>query len=184
MQIARRSWIAAACALALLMSAAATQAQQVKLLPNDTEMIVTFNLQQILKSEILKGDQAKLIHEMAKTKITERLVDEGVAKWLKQADFDLFKDLHSVTFAIPGSRDGDEGFILLEGSFDAAKIEAAATEASKDASGVLKATKIGNIKAFEVNSPDGLKVAIGFVKVRYLNRKLHRRIVRTPCSES
>jgi hypothetical protein len=161
MQIARRSWIAAACALALLMSAAATQAQQVKLLPNDTEMIVTFNLQQILKSEILKGDQAKLIHEMAKTKITERLVDEGVAKWLKQADFDLFKDLHSVTFAIPGSRDGDEGFILLEGSFDAAKIEAAATEASKDASGVLKATKIGNIKAFEVNSPDDKKIYVG-----------------------
>lgn len=161
MPFARRFCIAAACALSLLLSSSAVPAQQTKLLPNDTEMIVTFNVQQILKSEILKGDQAKVILEIAKTKITEGLDDKGVAKWLKQAEFDLFQDLHSVTFAIPGGRNPEEGVILLEGKFDADKIEAAATEASKEAGGGLKVIKIGKVKAFEVSPKDEKTIYLG-----------------------
>ena len=161
MQFARRFCIAAACALSLLLSSSAAQAQQTKLLPNDTEMIVTFNVQQILKSELLKGDQAKVIVEMAKAKINDGLDDKGIAKWFKQADFDLFQDLHSVTFAIPGGRDPEEGFIVLEGKFDAEKIEAAATEASKQAGGGLKVIRIAKVKAFEVSPKDEKKMYVG-----------------------
>ncbi len=161
MQFARRFCIAAACTLGLLLSASAAQAQPTKLLPNDTEMIVTFNVQQILKSELLKGDQAKVIVEMVKTKVTEVLDDKGIAKWLKQADFDLFQDIHRITFAIPGGRNPEEGFIVLEGKFDADKIEAAATEASKQAGGGLKVIKIAKVKAFEVSPKDEKTMYVG-----------------------
>jgi hypothetical protein len=161
MQFARRLCIAAACTLSLLLSASAAQAQQTKLLPNDTEMIVTFNVQQILKSELLKGDQAKVIVEMVKSKVTEVLDDKGIAKWLKQADFDLFQDLHRITFAIPGGRNPEEGFIVLEGKFDTDKIEAAATEASMQAGGGLKVVKIAKVKAFEVSPKDEKTMYVG-----------------------
>ena len=161
MQFARRFSIAAACTLILLLSASAAQAQQTKLLPNDTEMIVTFNVQQILKSELLKGDQAKVIVEMVKAKVTEFLDDKGMAKWLKQADFDLFQDLHRITFAIPGGRNPEEVFVVLEGKFDPDKIEAAATEASKQAGGGLKVIKIAKVKAFEVSPKDEKTMYVG-----------------------
>jgi hypothetical protein len=154
MQFARRFWITGACALSLLLSSSAARAQQTKLLPNDTELIVTCNVQQILKSELLKGDQAKVIVELVKTKVTEFLDDKGIAKWLKQADFDLFQDLHRITFAIPGGRNPEEVFVVLEGKFDPDKIEAAATEASKQAGGGLKGIRIAKVKAFEVSKDE------------------------------
>jgi hypothetical protein len=163
MQFARRFWIAAACTLGLLLSTSALQAQNTKLLPNDTEMVVTFNLQQILKSEVMKGDQAKLILGVVKGKISEQLDEKGIDKWLKKANFDLFKDLNSITFAIPGGRNPEEGFILLEGNFDAEKIEDAATEASKEAGGGLKVVMIGKFKAFEVSPKDEKSMYVGIL---------------------
>src|SRR5438132_362818 len=88
---------------------------------------------------------------------------KGVDKWLKKADFDLFKDLSSITFAIPGARNPEEGFILLEGNFDAEKIEAAATEASKEAGGGLKVVMIGKVKAFEIAPKDEKTMYVGIL---------------------
>lgn len=161
MQFARRLSIAAVCTFALLLGSSAAQAQNTKLLPNDTELIVTFNLQQILKSEALKGDQAKLIIGLAKDKINQGLDDKDVGKWLKKANFDIFKDLGSITFAIPNGRNPEEGFILLEGNFDAEKIESAALEASKEAGGGLKVVKLGGVKAFEVSPKDEKTMYVG-----------------------
>src|SRR5262249_40609347 len=68
--------------------------------------------------------------------------------------FDLFRDLSSITLAIPGGdRNPEDGVIVLEGRFDADKIEAAALEASKDAGG-FKTVKIAGVKAFEVTPKD------------------------------
>jgi len=155
MQFTRRFWIAASCTLSVLFGSSFAQAQQTKVLPNDTEMIITINLAQILKSDVVKANKA--IVEVVKAKVTEALDDKEISKYLKKADFDLFRDLHSITFAIPGgNRTPQDGFILLEGSFDADKIEAAATEASNDKGGGLKVARIGNLKAFEI-SPQGEK---------------------------
>lgn len=159
MQFARRLWIAA---VGLLVSAVAVQAQPTKLLPADTEMIVTINLQQMLKSEVAKAN--KTIIDLAKGKIEEGLEDKGVGKWLKKADFDLFRDLNSVTFAIPGGdkrNPQEDGFIILEGKFDADKIEAAVMEASKEAGGGVKQVKIGGIKAYEVTPKDEKTIYVG-----------------------
>jgi hypothetical protein len=163
MQFARRFCIAAVCTVGLLLGTSAAQAQQTKLLPNDTEMIVTFNLQQILKSEVLKTDQAKLLIGLAKGKISEALDENPLGKYLKTAEFDLFKDLHIITFAVPGGRNPEDGFIILEGTFDAEKIEAAATEASKEAGGGLKVIRLGNTKAFEITRNGEKTMYVGIV---------------------
>ncbi len=161
MLLARRFCIAAACTLSLLLAGSAAQAQNTKLLPNDTEMIITFNLQQILKSEVIKEN--KVFVDLAKEKITEGLDNKDVGKWLKKAEFDVFKDLHSITFAIPAGRNPEESFILLEGKFDAEKIEAAAVEASKGAEGKFKVIKIGSVKAFEITPKEEKTMYVGIL---------------------
>lgn len=159
MQFSRRIWIASACMLGLLVSATTASAQATKLLPNDTELIVTFNLQQMLKSEVAKAN--KTIIDIAKAKIEEQLDDKGVTKHLKKADFDLFRDLSSVTIAVPGGRSPEEAFILLEGNFNAEKIEAAIGDAAKDAGDKVKVTKIAGVKAFEVSTKDEKTMYLG-----------------------
>ena len=144
----------------VLVSATAVQAQATKLLPNDTELVVTVNLQQILKSDIAKDNKALV--EIAKTKLASVLEEKGIDKWLDKAGFDLFRDLSSMTFAMP-TRGPDDGFIVLEGKFDAAKIEATAKEASKEAGGGLKMTKIAGIKAFEITPPDEKTMYVGIL---------------------
>jgi hypothetical protein len=151
MQFSRRLWIAALC---VFVGASAAPAQQIKLLPADTEMILTFNVQQMLESKVAKENKALI--ELAKGKIEETLQDKGIAKHLKKADFDLFRDLSSITLGIPGGRNPEEGFILLEGTFDADKIEAAVTDAGKEVGGGIKAMQIAGVKAFEI-APKGEK---------------------------
>jgi hypothetical protein len=151
MQWLRRVGIAALCVLGLVVSAS-VQAQQTatKLLPNDTEMVMTFNIQQIGNSEIIK--QNDTLVKLVKAQIEQGLEDQGLAKHLKKANFDLFRDLNSVTVAVPGDRAVEEGFFILEGNFDADKIE----EAAKGAGTGFKVLRIPNVKAFEV-SQEGQK---------------------------
>jgi hypothetical protein len=137
----------------------AVQAQNTKILPADTELVMTFNLKQILTSEVFKANQ--VLVDLAKAKITEQLDDKGVAKWLKKADFDLFRDLNVVTFAVPGGRNPEEGFILLEGNFDSEKIEAAVMEASKEVDGGVKVITIAGTRAFEVTPKDEKTMYVG-----------------------
>jgi hypothetical protein len=160
MQVARRLMVAAVCTLGLLAGTSA-QAQNTKLLPNDTEMIVALNLGQILQSDVIKKNE--LIVNLVKGKIEDALDDNGLTKWFKKADFDLFRDLASVTVAVPGGkRAPGDSLILLEGNFDAKKVEAAASEASKEAGDNFKAIEISNKRAFEIK-PKGDKVVYAAV---------------------
>jgi len=160
MQLVRRSWFVVACGFGLLIGSTA-QAQPTKLLPNDTEMIVTFNLQQILGSEVIKSNKAIL--DLVKGQLNQQLEDKGVAKHLKTAGFDLFTDLHSVTLAMPGGRDPKETFVVVQGKFDAEKIEAAAMAAAKDDGSELKFVTIAKVKALEVTPKNEQPVYIGIL---------------------
>lgn len=161
MRSARWFRMAGLCALGLFVGATAVQAQATKLLPSDTEVIVTVNFQQILKSDILKDNKALV--ENAKEKVNHTLEEKGLDKWLKKADFDLFRDLTSLTYAISAGKPPTEGFIVLEGKFDVEKIEAAAKEASKEAGGGLKISKLAGVKVFEVTPPDEKTLYVGIL---------------------
>ena len=164
MYVARRLWTVAVIAVSLLVGTATVQAQQIKILPAETELVVILNVKQFLASEVVKKNPAML--DMAKGKITEQLEEKGIAGYLKKADFDLFRDLSSITFAsLGGGRNPEEGFILLQGKFDADKIEAAVLEASKEAGNgaKVKLITIGKVKAFEVTPKDEKVMYVGIL---------------------
>jgi hypothetical protein len=148
MQMVRRCCLVAVTALAVLIGAASAQAQATKLLPNDTELVLTINLKQILTSEVAKANKTLL--DFAKQAIEQKLEDNPSSKYLKKANFNFLTDLHSISVAMPVGRDFGEGMIVLQGKFDAEKIEEAATEASKEAGGGLKIIEIANTKVFQV----------------------------------
>jgi hypothetical protein len=105
-----------------------------KYLPSDTEIIFTINFRQIIDSDLAKS-QKDLI-EQIKKKIQADDKDkklEQVQKYLEQAGFDPLKDFGSVTFAMPPTiQDRDNYFMLIDGNFDANKIEAAAKAIAAD----------------------------------------------------
>src|ERR1043165_6396420 len=112
MQFTQRYWIIAASLLSLVLGTSVGQAQPAKLLPNDTELIATINLAQVLKSEAVKTN--KEILDGVKAYMTKFLDDKELSKYLKKADVDVFRDLHSMTVAVPGAG-GPRNFVVLEG---------------------------------------------------------------------
>ena len=163
MPLARRFWLIAA---AVLVSASAAQGQATKLLPNDTEMVVTINIQQVLNSEALKAQEAKVITDLIKGKITQGLEDKGTDKYLKQAGFDIYKDLSSITFALPGGRSFEESFVVVNGKFDAEKIEAAFKDAAKDTEAKFEVTEIAKTRAFEIQGKAEKKMYVGILDAK------------------
>jgi hypothetical protein len=113
---------------ALLTFPAARAAEVDRLLPADSELVVTVNVRQILESPLFKKHVAL---KDAQDALTEHLPGEA-NQILKDLGFDPFTDLDSVTVAGPGGHDKDRGLIVVRGRFDADKIKARAAQAAKD----------------------------------------------------
>ena len=171
MRFTRPFWMVAVGVIGLLSAASAAQAQHTRLLPNDTEMVFSINLQQILKSDVVTKNE--FLFGFVKGKIEETLKDKGITKFLEKADFDLFRDLHSITMSVPGgNRDGlklgdkkispQDGFIVITGNFDAEKIAAVAKDLDKEFGGV-KPIKIAHVNAFEIAPKEEKKMYIGIL---------------------
>lgn len=140
-------------------------AADLKYLPDDTEIVITVNFRQILTSELVKAQKEAIAQARA---MLEQQVPAEAQKWLKKAGFDLFKDLDSVTIALPAKKDAKEVLIVVDGSFQADKFYGTAEEAAKQYAGVLKVTKAGEQKLVEVTPPekgDGMFVALAGDKV-------------------
>jgi hypothetical protein len=137
--------------LALLVGAFAYQAQgaDLKYLPNDTEIILNFNIKQILNSELVKGQKAIL--DQIKQQMDNNMPEEA-AKYIKAIGFDLFRDLDSITVAGPGKKDPDAGLIIIQGTFQPAKFYEAAAQAAKDHGDHLKISKSGDFKVLEIQA--------------------------------
>jgi hypothetical protein len=139
---------------ALLLAVPARAAEVDKLLPNDTETLVTINVKQIMDSP--------LVQKLGVDKLKKALDDQDeVKKVLTELGFDPFKDLESLTFAISSGSDTDKGLIIAHGKFDVAKFTAKAEEVAKDMKDVVKITKVpgpgaesGKINLYEVNVPN------------------------------
>src|SRR5260370_15898023 len=102
-----------------------------KLLPDDTEAVIAINFKQLFESALIK-------------KIDKKGADNEHVK--KELGFDPMKDLESVVFAIPGGGNGEKALIIINGAFDAEKLEAKVDEAIKD--------KSENVKIHEVADGD------------------------------
>ena len=125
-----------------------------KLLPGDTELVLSLNIKQMLDSEVAK--QYKDILEQARGALQSKIDDNPAAKYLEKAGFDVLRDLHSVTLASNGSKEVDAIFLVIEGKFNAEKVLAAAEEIAREAPDTLKISKIGSTSVFEI-TPQGEK---------------------------
>ena len=137
---------------ALWLTAPARAAEVVdKLLPNDTETIVSINLKQILNSPLGK--------KMPIDKLQDALKNQDeVAQNLKDIGFDPFSDLDSVILAGSSGNEPDKGLVIAHGKFDVKKFQAKAEEVAKDMKDVLKIHKVpdglgGSTKLYEVTPP-------------------------------
>src|SRR5262249_44076162 len=129
MRTLHRTWLVAlAMGLAAISTATALEP---KYLPNDTELVFTVNLRQILDSELFKANK-----DPVKAAIENQAGDNLVLKYLKSAGFDVFRDLQSVTITNNGGKEPTA--IIIEGTFDAGKFTATAEQAAKENPGTLK----------------------------------------------
>ena len=129
-----------ALALVVFVAAVPIRAAELdKYLPADTEVVVTFNVRQLLGSELLKSANVAQAKEALKNA-------DLIGEVLRDLGFDPFHDLDRITVAGPGGNDKDRGLVIVRGTFDVAKFKAKADEAAKSNADFLKIHKV----------PDGL----------------------------
>jgi hypothetical protein len=152
MQLARRFPIVLA-ALALMAWAMPARAADVnKFLPDDAEIVLVVNVQQILSSPLVAKNALPHIKQMLQS-------NEKVKKDLEGLGFDPFKDLTRVTATASAVSPDAKGAIIIEGNFDVAKFEAKALEMTKEKADMFKAVVDGGHKLLEIKNPNEDKPA-------------------------
>jgi hypothetical protein len=144
---------AAVLGVAALLAAAPARAAEVdKLLPNDTESVLTVNVKQIFESGLVK--------KIGLDKVKQALKDQSeVAKALDDLGFDPFKDLDTIIIADSSGTDVDKGLIIFRGKFDVEKFKKKAEQEAKEHKDNIKITEVadglgGKTQLYEINSPD------------------------------
>ncbi len=121
-------------------------------LPDDSEVVLTVNVRQILDSPLVK--------KYGLQKARDALKDfDQVEAVLKDLGFDPFKDLERVTVASPGGTEKDRGLLIVHGSFNLDKFKSKGEEAARDYPDYLKIHKVpagagATHVVYEVTPPD------------------------------
>jgi hypothetical protein len=121
-------------------------------LPDDSELVLTVNVRQLLDSPLVKK------HGLQKAREALKDADQ-VEAVLKELGFDPFKDLERVTLASPGGTEKDRGLLILRGTFNLDKFKAKGEEAARDYPDYLKVHKVpvgagATQVVYEVTPPD------------------------------
>lgn len=149
-------WAGLLATLVVTALVASARADAVRYFPNDTEVVVVLDLQQIFSSELMKGKKDLL--DQLKGGLNEK-VPPDVKKWIDASGFDLFRDLGSITIASPGGKDPEKGIVVITGKFDTKKIKEVGDKAAREFGDVIKANKAGKHTVYEISPPGGNKSA-------------------------
>src|SRR5436309_1122054 len=119
----RRFGLVALVLTGVLASTSVAAAELDPYLPDDTVLVVSVNIHQILDAALVK----KYLMPEAEKNLNR---NGDTKKILELLGLNPFKDLSSVTFASPGSADNKKvpGLIIVRGHFDSAKIQSAADQ--------------------------------------------------------
>ncbi len=154
MPFSRRSQMVLAT-LALLAWAIPTRAADVnKFLPDDAEIVMVLNIQQILQSPFVQKHSAAHVKQLLAS-------NEQAKKILEALGFDPLKDLTRITIAGSALSQDAKGAIIIEGNFDVTRFEAKALELAKEDSKTYKAVVEGGHKLLEIKNPADEKPAYG-----------------------
>lgn len=133
--------------LALLALTVSSRAAEVdKFVPNGSDAVVVVNVRQLTESTVFKNNEP-LFKDM--------LQSNGEAqKALEVLGINPFKDVYAVVVAWAAGKPEDR-FVIVEGRFDRAKIEAKSEDVASDPKNGLKVIKHGNAKLFETTGKGG-----------------------------
>src|SRR5262249_22244014 len=139
---------AAAAAVAVaLMGVPARAADADKYLPADARAIVFVNVRQTLDAPLVKKKGQDLIKAAL-----EQNADGQ--KMLSAAGVDPIKDVSSITLVTTGApTDPEKALVIVHGSFDLEKAQAAAEDYAKKNPGRLKITKEDGLILYESSAP-------------------------------
>jgi hypothetical protein len=145
-----RLGLAAAVAVALAGTAPTARAAEVdKLLPADSEYVVSFNVRQILDSEIIK--------KYALGNIKDFLEGGDAQKFLKELGLDPLKDIDRVIVGASGTDQNDfKGLGVIRGKFNPQKLYAAAEAQTKKDADHFSLVKDGQDVMFKYQPDDGV----------------------------
>lgn len=146
MQFSRRPQIVLAALAMLALAAPARAADVNKFLPDDAEIIMVLNVQQIIQSPLVQK------HGIAHVKQALQ-ADEKIKKVLEAVGFDPLKDLTRITAAASAVSPDAKGTIIAEGNFDLSKIQAKVEELANERKDTLKILKEGDHKLLEIKTP-------------------------------
>jgi hypothetical protein len=141
-------WSSIALGLTILcLTSSARAADLNKLLPDDTETVMSINVRQILDSAI--------VQKYGKEKIKDLLESQAEVKdYLKDLGLDPLKDIDTVVVGSAGAGDKEKGLVIITGRFDPKKFEAKAGELAKDKPDLIKIVDNGDYKFYEINAPN------------------------------
>src|SRR5436190_3092191 len=142
----RRSW-PLFVGLLVLSSSRVCAAEVDKLLPDDTQAVLTVNVRQILDSPVVK----KYVLPDVEAK-----VNTEVGKVVRLLGLNPVKEIAAVTFASPGGSDQGKWLGVVSGSFDPAKIQAAVDQFAKGRPDAVAMHRQGEVRIYEdLSSKDG-----------------------------
>jgi len=133
-------------AIAIMTGQFARAAEADKLLPNDSEYVVTLNVRLLLESALAKKYGLPRLQELLKS-------DQEFQDIFKSLGMDPLADIHSLTLASTNFSDPAKTMFILHGKFDSAKIHAKALDVIQTYGEVLKIHEADKARYYEVNFP-------------------------------
>ncbi len=138
-----RVWVLFAC---ILVTGPLEAAEADKLLPNDSEYVVTLNVRVLLDSALAKKYGLPKMRELIKS-------DEEVQDIFKSLGLDPLADIQSLTLASTNISDPSKALFILHGKFNPDKFHAKAQEVIQTYGEILKIHKAEPVRYYEVNFP-------------------------------
>jgi len=117
--------------VAALLTAPARAADLDRYLPPDTEVLVTWNIRQVLGSQLVKKNGLEQLRDLIKSQ-------EEVESLLKELSLDPLKDIDKLLVAAPASGEQDKCLVIVHGRFNLDKFKARADKAAKDNKDIFK----------------------------------------------
>jgi hypothetical protein len=150
------TWLLVVSLVSLCLPRSARAADFDKYLLDDTDALLTLNVKQVVDAPLF----AKHFRKQAET----LLQMETIQKTLRDSGVDVFKDVERVTVVLAASSHRVEQrnnstssssglFVIVQGRFDPAKLEAAATKLLKDNPEWLKSEKVGGVNLYRLAEP-------------------------------
>jgi hypothetical protein len=117
-----------------------------KLLPNDSEYVITLNVRLLLDSALAKKYGVPRLQELLNS-------DQEFQDIFKSLGLDPLTDIHSLTLASTNISDPKKALFILHGKFDPAKFHAKALDVIQTYGEVLKIHEAEKLRYYELNFP-------------------------------